>query len=88
VTDNSVCLEADAIINGQRRVDYGSPKESLTRIAALWSPVLGIEVTPAQVGVCMIQLKVARAVNGWQRDSLVDICGYAGVVAKVLDLDD
>lgn len=84
----SVCQEAHRIINGQRRTDYGGPKESFERIAALWSPVLGVEVKPEQVAICMIQLKVARAVNGWQRDSLTDICGYAGCAAKVLDLDD
>lgn len=31
----------------------------------------------------MIQLKVARAMNGMQRDSLVDIAGYAGCIELI-----
>lgn len=66
----TVLEEAQKIISGQRREDYGSPLESFTRIADLWGVVLGTEVTPEQVALCMIQLKVARAMNGMQRDSL------------------
>lgn len=80
MTTESILQEADKIINGERRKDYGSPLESFTKIAALWSPVLGIEVTPDQVALCMIGLKIARATNGMQRDSLVDIAGYAGCI--------
>jgi hypothetical protein len=80
MTIESILQEADKIINGQRRVDYGGPLESFTKIAQLWSPVLGVEVTPDQVALCMIGLKIARAMNGMQRDSLVDIAGYAGCI--------
>lgn len=80
-TYSSVLKEAHAIINGERQKDYGSPLTSFTTIAALWSVVLDIEVTAEQVALCMIQLKVARAKNGgMQRDSLVDIAGYAGCI--------
>lgn len=76
----NVLEEADNIINGQRRDDYGGPMESFTRIAKLWEPILGIEISPYDVALCLIQLKVARAVNGMQRDSVVDIAGYAGCI--------
>lgn len=76
----SVLEEAEAIINGERRDDYGGPLESFTRIARLWEPILGVEISPYDVALCLIQLKVARAVNGMQRDSIVDIAGYAGCV--------
>lgn len=79
----SVLQEAERIVNGDRRDDYGGVRESFDRIAALWSPVLGIEVTAEQVAVCMIELKIARALNGWQRDSLVDIAGYASCLAEL-----
>lgn len=74
----TVLAEAHSIVNGQRRQDYGGPFESFSDIAKGWSLVLGIDVTPEQVGLCMIQLKVARAKNGgFHRDSFVDIAGYA-----------
>lgn len=79
----SILQEAERIINGQRRDDYGDVRESFELIAALWSPVVGVTVTAEQVALCMIQLKVARAMNGYQRDSLVDIAGYAGCLAKL-----
>lgn len=74
----TILAEAHRIVNGQRRDDYGGPFESFSDIAAGWSFVLGVPVTPEQVGLCMIQLKVARAKNGgFHRDSFVDIAGYA-----------
>lgn len=79
----SILQEAEHIINGQRRDDYGGALESFTRIASLWSVVLGVEVTAHQVVLCMVQLKVARAMQGYHRDSYVDIAGYAGCAEKV-----
>jgi hypothetical protein len=75
-TEN-VLQEADRITSGDRRKEYGSVKQSFGTIARLWSTVLGFQVTPMQVALCMIQLKVARQMNGHKRDSLVDIAGYA-----------
>jgi hypothetical protein len=73
----NILQEADKITKGDRREEYGSVDESFTRIAKLWSVVLDIPVTPEQVGLCMIGLKIARALNGMDHDSLVDIAGYA-----------
>lgn len=79
-SNRSVLAEAEEIINGQRREDYGGPAESFGRIARMWSGYLGSEVTPEDVAMLMVLLKVSRAKQGFQRDSLVDIAGYAGCV--------
>ena len=79
----SVLAEAEEIINGERREDYGDVVSSFDRIARLWAPVLDTEVSAEQVALCMIQLKITRALHGWQRDSLVDIAGYAGCLEKI-----
>jgi len=86
--EQSVLLEAEAIIHGQRRADYGGALESFDRVARLWAPLLGVEVTAEQVALCLIQLKVARALNGLRsgalhRDSVVDIAGYAGCLEMI-----
>ena len=48
--------------------------------------VLGIDISPEQVALCMIQLKVARAKNGgFHRDSFVDIAGYARCVEMLTE---
>lgn len=83
----SVLQEAERIINGQRRDDYGDVRESFQIIADLWSPILGTDVTGEQVALCMIQLKIARALQGYQRDSIVDIAGYAGCLARLREID-
>lgn len=83
--EKSILTEAEDIINGQRRVDYGAVLPSFTVIGNLWAPVLGVDVTAEQVALCMIGLKIARAMNGFHRDSLVDIAGYAGCLEKIAD---
>jgi Domain of unknown function (DUF6378) len=40
---------------------YGPPAENFAAIAARWSLVLGISVTPAHVALCLIDLKLALA---------------------------
>jgi len=79
----SVNSEADEIINGDRRDDYGDVTQSFTTIGELWAPIFGHRVSPHEVALCMIQLKVARYLHGHQRDSLVDICGYAGCLDMI-----
>lgn len=86
--NESVLQEAERIINGQRREDYGGALESFDRIGRLWAVVLGVEVSAEQVALCLIQLKVARAMQGisagkLHRDSIVDIAGYAGCLEKI-----
>ncbi|MHB1772286.1 MAG: DUF6378 domain-containing protein [Acidimicrobiales bacterium] len=84
----NVLEEADRIVHGDRRQDYGSPRESFQVIASLWGPVFGVTVTPEQVALAMIELKVARILAGAGRDSIVDVAGYAGTLAIVSGVDD
>lgn len=81
----NILQEADRITSGDRRKEYGSPKENFGRIAKMWSVVLGVEVSPLQVSLCMILLKVCRELNGHKRDSLVDIAGYARTAEMLMD---
>jgi hypothetical protein len=68
-----------------RRCMYGEPADLFKRVAVRWSQVLGTNVTPAQVIVCLIDLKVARlAGNPCHLDSINDVAGYAGCLAEVL----
>jgi len=79
----TILEEAGTAVHGDRARDYGTVTENFGRIAALWSTVLGVPVTPAQVGHCMILLKVARDMNSPKRDNLVDIAGYAATLEKL-----
>lgn len=71
-------LAADAVqaVTGPRQRDYAHPKINFQRIANLWSIILDVDITPEQVALCMIQVKVAREMNRHTRDNLVDLIGY------------
>ncbi len=56
----------------------------MSTIAARWSATLGREVTPAQVVLCLLDLKLARLVHDpAHEDSAVDICGYTTLLREV-----
>jgi hypothetical protein len=75
--------EAEAVL-AQREAAYGDPARSLAIIAARWSLTLGRPITPAQVALCMIDLKLARLSHDpSHHDSLVDVIGYAALLSEV-----
>lgn len=68
-----------------RRANYGLPKQHLHEVAKRWSLVLGVTVNPYQVAMCLIEIKLARLKeNPTHADSLIDIAGYAAVMAEVV----
>ena len=60
----------------KRQDNYDDPYRNHVRIAKLWSVVLGTAVTPQQVALCMLQLKVAREMYKHSHDNVVDMAGY------------
>ena len=72
--------EAATIIAGDRDVQYGGPEENFTRIAKIWSVIVGAEISPEDVAMMMVGLKIARyaSKSGFQPDTWIDIAGYAG----------
>lgn len=78
---------AESLINGDRREAYGEVKESFARVAGIWSAILNQPVTPQQVALCMVALKLCREAHAHSFDNLVDICGYAGLLEKLTEGD-
>ena len=75
--DPTLATDAIAAVTGPRQRDYAHPKVNFQRIANLWSIILDVDITPEQVALCMITMKVAREMNRHTRDNLVDIIGYS-----------
>lgn len=75
--------EASRLTSEDRHKDYGHPYHDFSRTAKMWEVVLGHPVTPRQVGLCMIIIKMSRQVNGHKRDNLVDIAGYARTIEMI-----
>ena len=82
--NGAMLLQHAASVVDRRRDEYGEPEDRFEHIAARWSQVLGIRVTAAQVGVCLMDLKMARlAHNRKHLDSLVDVLGYRACLREI-----
>lgn len=76
--------EANRLTHGDRNKNYGTPYVNHKRIADIWSVILGIEVTPAQVALCMAGVKIARLVETPDHlDSFVDGCAYLSIAGEI-----
>ena len=77
-------LHEAAQVIAERSKTYGDPGRAMAAIAARWSITLGHTVTPAQVVLCMIDLKLARlARDPKYRDGPIDVIGYAALLHEV-----
>lgn len=81
----TILEEAQSLVYGDRQAAYGHPLDDFSRTAKMWAAILGCEVTPEQVGLCMCVVKISRQLNRPKRDNLVDLAGYAATVELVLD---
>lgn len=77
-------LQHVAAIVAERGAAYGDAATSMATVAASWSITLDHPVTPAQVVLCLIDLKLARlARNPQHEDSACDLAGYAAILQEV-----
>ena len=82
--NGEMLLKHAAGVVANRREAYGEPERLFEQIARRWSLVLGIEVTPAQVALCLIDLKMARlSRDPRDLDSQTDVAGYAACLREV-----
>jgi Domain of unknown function (DUF6378) len=78
-------LQHAADVVTRRRGEYGEPVALFEHVARRWSLTLGTKVSPAQVALCLIDLKVARLARDPKNlDSIVDVAGYATVLREVV----
>lgn len=85
----SILTEAALIHDNDRENVHGDPSANTSKIAAIWTAILGIPITGEQVCLCMAGLKLARlATNPNHRDSLVDLAGYARLFERVQEAGD
>ena len=77
-------LKHVANVIAERSTQYGDAGSNMAVIAARWSATLGREITPAQVVLCLLDLKLARlAYDPTHEDSAVDVCGYAALLREL-----
>lgn len=86
----SILTQAEELINGQRQQDYGNKLQNFAQIAMLWQGTLAMKIAPGQritpedVALCMMQVKIARLAKSPDHvDSIIDVAGYAGCYDKL-----
>jgi hypothetical protein len=72
--------DAAKLITEDRNETHGDYSLEAERISDIWSAICSETITPSDVPLMMIGLKVARASAGrMNRDDFVDIAGYAAL---------
>jgi|TARA_R110002012_G_scaffold280114_2_gene468558 hypothetical protein len=75
--------EAIQLVGGTRNKDYGDRLTNHQHIAGLWSIFLGKKISPHDVAICMVLVKIARLINKHKRDSYVDMAAYSSIAAEI-----
>lgn len=88
MSDETILQEAQRLVHGDRQADYGHPLDDFTRTGQMWAAILGVPVTPEQVGLCMAAVKISRQCNRPKRDNMTDLAGYAATVDMVVSERD
>lgn len=78
-TGRDQCLDAARVAVIERAGAYGQPVPFFTAVAKRWSLTLGVEITAREVVLCLIEMKVQRAIGGGGLDTFADIAGYAAL---------
>lgn len=79
-----ILREAERLTSSDRNKNYGDPLVNHQRIANIWSVLLGIEVTPSQVALCLVGVKLARLVETPDHlDSFVDGAAYMAIAGEI-----
>jgi hypothetical protein len=82
----SVLLEAENLINGDRAKSYGPPEDNYRRISGMCAaserPRVR-ELTPADIAYVMILTKLARESNAHKRDNQVDGAAYFDIYERL-----
>ena len=85
-TPAAMFLKHVAQVIVERSTQYGDAATNMAAIAVRWSATLGREITPAQVVLCLLDLKLARLGHDpTHEDSAVDVCGYAALLRELTE---
>ena len=82
--EQTILDEAKELIYGARQGAYGHPFDDFSKTGLIWQAILGVPVTPEQVALCLVGVKISREVNKHKRDNLVDGAGYFGTLELVV----
>lgn len=73
----TVCEEAERLVNGPRGTAYDHPAADYSRTVGAFNALTGLSLTVEQGIMFMLCVKLSRESYKHGRDNLVDVCGYA-----------
>tara|TARA_R100001244_G_scaffold127521_1_gene98100 strand:- start:693 stop:1067 length:375 start_codon:yes stop_codon:yes gene_type:complete len=74
-------------VAGPREHTYGDKYTNHKNISELWSSYLNHYISPHDVAICMVLVKIARLKHRHTEDCYVDIAGYAAIAAEIESKD-
>ena len=79
-----ILQQAERLITGDRAKEHGDARANFAKVAKMWSAMVGVEITPRQVPLMMVVLKVVRACdNPGNADNCIDAAGYAALAGEL-----
>jgi uncharacterized protein DUF6378 len=85
----SVLVEAQGLVHGDRNKAYGSPLSDYTRTAGMVSAMLAHKLkeplTAEDCAMIMCCVKLSRQSHKQKRDNMTDLAGYAECVQWMID---
>ena len=87
-TTNIIDL-AKEIVSKDREKMYGNKSNNHKNISKLWSAYLDKKITPKDVAILMLLLKVARTKLGKELiDNYIDMVGYAAIAGELSEVPE
>jgi len=89
VPQKTIHQEAADIVYGDREEAYDDPNINFRKVARMWSGMLDkklrVVITPQDVALMFILLKISRESFQPKRDNRVDIIGYTLCLQRIID---
>lgn len=77
---------ASQLTSEDRQDSYGTPYLNHLRIAELWSAYLETKITPEQVAVCQVLVKISRSMESFKEDNFVDGAAYLAIACELAEI--
>ena len=88
IMDTEGILEkARQLLNGERMDSYGDSNRMLLKTRDLFRVLTGKNMLRSDIAMIMICLKLARESFQHKEDNLIDLCGYADIYHRAVDLE-
>ena len=85
----NILQKAQQLVEGDRQKDYDSPDKNFQRTANLWNGYLDSigdrKLTPNDIAMMMVLLKISREIYKHKEDSVVDAVGYLYCLYKIAE---